>query len=459
MLGALIGPDIIEMIQARQFTELRKTLTALPAHSVAELFTDMSPQDVAILFRILPREFAADIFEYIELEQQEEILRALGQEGVAAVLNEMAPDDRTALLEELPGALAQKLITLLSPEERKIAKTLLGYPEGSIGRLMTPDYVAVRETMTVTEVLDHIRKHGRDKETLNVIYVVDEKGMLIDDVRLRELILADPNKRLQEVMDRQFNTLRADQEEEEAVKEFQRLDRVALPVVDTAGHLVGMVTVDDVLDVAEQAATEDMQRMGAVQALEAPYMDVGFFEMVRKRAVWLAVLLIGEMFTASAMGYFEHELQRALVLSLFIPLILSSGGNSGSQASTLVIRALAIEEITLRDWWRILYREIGSGLALGLVLGFMTFFRIGLWPWATRDYGEHYWMVAVTVSLSVIGIVMYGTIVGSMLPVLLRRIGLDPAVSSAPFVATLVDVCGIIIYFSIAATLLRGTLL
>lgn len=459
MLGALIGPDIIEMIQARQFNELRKTLTALPPLSVAELFTDMSPQDVAVLFRILPREFAADIFEYIELEQQEEILRALGQEGVAAVLNEMAPDDRTALLEELPGALAQKLITLLSPEERKIAKTLLGYPEGSIGRLMTPDYVAVRETMTVTEVLDHIRKHGRDKETLNVIYVVDEKGMLIDDIRLRELILADPNKRLQEFMDRQFNTLRADQEEEEAVTEFQRLDRVALPVVDTAGHLVGMVTVDDVLDVAEQAATEDMQRMGAVQALDAPYMDVGFFEMVRKRAVWLAVLLVGGMFTASAMGYFEDELKRAHVLMLFMPLVLSSGGNSGSQASTLIIRAMAIGEVSLGDWWRVLYRELGSGLALGLFLGSLMFLRVGFWPWAPQDYTAHYWHVGLVVALSVLGVVLYGTIIGSMLPLILRRIGLDPAVSSTPFVATIVDVSGIIIYVTIAMTLLRGTLL
>ncbi len=459
MLGALVGPDIEEMLHARQFAELRKSLTALQPPSVAEIFTDMSPQDVAVLFRILPREFAADIFEYIPLDHQEEILRSLGKEGVAAVLNDMAPDDRTALLEELPGAVTQKLITLLSPEERKIATTLLGYPEESVGRRMTPDYVAVRENMTVAEVLDHIRKVGHDKETLNVIYVIDARGRLIDDIRLRELILADPSKRLAEIMDRQFHALRVDQDQEEAVRDFKRLDRVALPVVDSNDMLVGMVTVDDILDVAEQEATEDMQRMGAVQALDAPYMAVGFFEMVRKRAVWLAILFVGEMLTATAMGHFEDEIARAVVLALFIPLIISSGGNSGSQASTLVIRALAIDEIRPRDWWRILYREIGSGLALGIVLAVIAILRIVFWPWRTETYGEHYFLIAMTVSTSLIGVVLYGTITGSMLPLLLKRLGLDPAVMSAPFVATLVDVTGIVIYFSVAAVILRGTLL
>lgn len=459
MFGALVGPDILEMLHARQFAELRKSLTALPAHSVSEIFTDMSPQDVAVLFRILPREFAADIFEYLTLEQQEEILRALGNEGVAAVLNEMAPDDRTALLEELPGAVTQKLITLLSPDERKIATTLLGYPEGSVGRRMTPDYIAVRENMTVSEVFDHIRKVGHDKETMNVIYVVDDQGRLIDDIRLRELVLSDPSRHLSELMDRRYDVLSVEQDQEEAVKEFKRLDRVALPVVDSTGLLVGMVTVDDILDVAEEEVTEDMQRMGAVQALEAPYMNVGFFEMVRKRAVWLAILFVGEMLTATAMGYFEHEIARAVVLALFIPLIISSGGNSGSQASTLIIRALAIEEVHLRDWWRVMYREIGAGLALGTVLGSIAILRIVLWPWRDETYGEHYMLLALTVSLSLIGVVLYGTLTGSMLPLLLKRMGLDPAVMSAPFVATLVDVTGIVIYFSIAAVILHGTLL
>ncbi len=459
MFGKLIGPDIAEMIEQRQFAALRKAITALSPETVSEVCEDLSAQDVAVIFRILPREFAADIFEYLPLERQEEILRALGQEQVAAVLNEMAPDDRTALLEELPGPMTQRLLSLLSPEERKIATTLLGYPSESIGRIMTPDYVAVREDMSVSEVLEHIRRVGRDKETFNVIYVVDDRGHLVDDIRLRELILADPSSRLADIMDRQLATLRADQDQEEAVREFQRLDRVALPVVDSTGLLVGMVTVDDILDVAEEEVTEDMQQMGAVQALEAPYLAVSFATMFRKRAFWLTILLIGEMLTMTALGHFEAELEHAAVLAFFIPLIISSGGNSGSQASTLVIRAMAIQEISLGDWWRVLYREIGSGLALGLVLGLIALARVALWPWREEVFGEHYLLIGLAVATSLLGVVMYGTMIGSMLPMLLRRVGLDPAVSSTPFVATLVDVFGIVIYFSVAAALLRGTLL
>ncbi len=459
MLGTLIGPDIVEMIQNRQFAELRKALSSLSPDSVAEVFTDMSPQDVAVLFRLLPRELASKIFEYLPLEFQESLLHSLGQEQVASVLDGMAPDDRTALLEELPGPVTQRLLALLTPEERKVATELLGYPPKSVGRWMTPDYVAVRENITVGEVLDYIRKVGRDKETLNVIYVVDEIGHLVDDIRLRELILADPAAPLTSLMDRQFSALRADQDQEEAVREFQRLDRVALPVVDSVGHLIGILTVDDVMDVAEEEVTEDMQKMGAVEALEGPYMSVGFLSMVRKRAVWLSALFIGEMLTATAMGYYKNEIRDAVVLALFIPLIISSGGNSGSQAASLVIRSLALQEVKPRDWLRVLYRELGSGLALGVVLGSIALLRIYLWPWRLETYGPHYAMVAITVAVSLIGVVMYGTITGAMLPILLRFVGLDPAVSSAPFVATLVDVTGIVIYFTIAALMLHGTLL
>ncbi|GMV95799.1 MAG: magnesium transporter [Phycisphaerae bacterium] len=459
MFGQLVGPDIAEMIQNRQFLELRRALLALPPESVGEIFTDLPAQDVAVLFRILPRDRAADIFEYLPVETQEELLRNLGREEVAAVLNEMAPDDRTALLEELPGPVTQRLLALLSPEERQIATALLGYPEDSVGRIMTPDYVAVREGWTVAEVLDHIRKVGRDKETLNLIYVVDDRGTLIDEIRLRELILADPAAPLTSLMNRQFSALSTHQDQEEAVDAFKRLDRIALPVVDSAGHLVGIVTVDDVMDVAEEEATEDIQKMAAVEALDLPYLKTGLLSMVRKRAVWLSALFLGEMLTATAMGHFEEEISRAVVLALFIPLIISSGGNSGSQAASLVIRSLALGEVRLRDWWRVLLREVASGLALGCVLGSIALCRILLWPWRHETYGEHYVLVAVTVAVSLIGVVLYGTLTGAMLPILLRRIGMDPAVSSAPFVATLVDVSGIVIYFSIAAVILHGTLL
>ncbi len=459
MFGKLIGPEIEEMIANREFIALRKAILSLDPSSVAELLEDLPPEDVGVVFRILPRGLAADIFEYLPLENQEEVLRSLGREQVAAVLNEMDPDDRTALLEELPGTVTQRLLALLSPEERRVATKLLGYPEESIGRRMTPDYVAVRHNWTIAQVLEHIRKVGHDRETLNVIYVVDEHGLLIDDIRLREVILADPAAPLTSIMDRQFSVLRVDQDQEEAVREFQRLDRVALPVVDSAGMLVGMVTVDDVMDVAEEETTEDMQKMAAVEALDAPYLDVGFLTMVRKRVVWLSVLFLGQMLTATAMGHFESEISQAVVLALFIPLIISSGGNSGSQTATLVIRAMAIRELHLRDWWRVLVREAGSGFTLGCLLGLIALLRIGFWPWREQVYGEHYFMIAFTVAVSLVGVVMYGTLVGSMLPMILRRLGLDPAVSSAPFVATLVDVTGIVIYFTIAALMLRGTLL
>jgi magnesium transporter len=456
MLGHLIGPDIVAMIAQRQFAEVRQALSQLPPDSVAEIFTEMSPQDVAVLFRILPRELAADLFEYMPLESQEALLHSLGQEQVAAVLNEMAPDDRTALLEELPGTVTQRLLTLLSPEERRIATELLGYPPQSIGRRMTPDYVSVREGWTVAQTLEHVRKVGRDKETLNVVYVIDDRGRLVDDLRLRELILADPPARLSELMDRQFFALRAVEDQEEAVRAFQRLDRVALPVVDSTGLLVGMVTVDDVLDVAEQEATEDMQRMGAVQALDAPYLHVSYLTMIGKRAPWLAVLFLGGMLTHTVMQHFESAFERMEVLLLFLPLILSSGGNSGSQAASLIIRALAIEEVRLRDWWRVLFREFGAGLGLGLVLGLIALARIIFWPWRHEAFGDDFLRLGLTIAVSLIGVVLYGTLVGSMLPVLLKRLRLDPAVSSTPFVATLCDVVGIIIYFSIATLLMQG---
>lgn len=459
MFGKLVGPDIVNMIEERQFAAVRASLMKLTPPTVAEIFADMSPEHIAVVFRVLPRGVAADVFEYCPFEVQESLLKGLGTEHVAAVLNEMAPDDRTALLEELPATATKRLLELLSPNERRIATELLGYPPKSVGRRMTPDYVAVFPDWTVSQVMEHIRKVGRDKETLNVIYVVDAKGLLIDDIRLRELVLFDPAIPISEKMDHQFFALRADQDQEEAVKAFRDLDRVALPVVDSSGVLVGMVTVDDVLDVVEEEVTEDIQKMAAVQALEAPYLDVGLFTMIRKRAVWICVLFLGQMLTATAMGYFEDEIARAVVLILFIPLIISSGGNSGSQAASLVIRSLYLGEVQLRDWWRVLLRELASGLALGCVLGTIALIRILFWPSRVELYGEHYMLLGLTVAIALVGVVLYGTIAGAMLPIFLRRLGLDPAVSSAPFVATLVDVTGIIIYFTIAATMLRGTLL
>jgi len=353
----------------------------------------------------------------------------------------------------------RQLLSLLTPAERSVALTLLGYPEDSIGRLMTPHYISINEDWTIKQVLDYIRTHGQDSETLNVVYVVDEQGLLIDDIRIRELLLTSPENRVADLMDRRFVGLKATDNQDAAVAVFRQYDRSALPVTDTSGVLIGIVTIDDVLDVAEAAATKEIQRIGGSEAFDEPYMRVPFTSLIRKRAGWLTALFLGEMLTATAMGTFEEEISRAAVLVFFIPLIIASGGNSGSQAATLVIRALALGEVGLADWWRVIRREVFAGLTLGAILGTIGFLRISIWSAFSDIYGPHSTLVALTVGLALIGIVLWGTVVGSLLPFVLRRLGFDPAASSAPFVATLVDVTGLVIYFTVALIVLRGTLL
>ena len=377
----------------------------------------------------------------------------------------MAPDDRTALLEELPSAAARQLIRLLTPEERRVATALLGYPEDSVGRLMTPDFIAVKEDWTVQQVLDYVREHGRDSETLNFVYVVDDRGKLIDDVRMREFLLRPLTAKVSDIRDQTFGALNVTDSQQDALNVFRKYDRAALPVVDSNGVVVGIVTADDMLDVAEEEATEDIQKFGGMEALDEPYMRIPLWRMVRKRAGWLIILFLGEMLTATAMASYQEELAKALVLALFLPLIVSSGGNSGSQASTLMIRAMALGEVNLRDWWRVMSREVQAGLSLGVILGAIGVVRVALWAIIgeqylhRQPYGPHWPLVAITVGISLVGVVIWGTLSGSMLPFLLRRIGADPATSSAPFVATLVDVTGLIIYFSIALVIMRGVML
>jgi magnesium transporter len=451
--------ELAGILHARDYGRLRDVLRNRHAGEVAELLTTLTIEDQVVVFRVLPRKDAAAVFEYLSQDAMESLLKAMAQEDIAALLNNMAPDDRTQFLEELPATATRQLLSLLTPAERSVASTLLGYPERSVGRLMTPNYVAVREHWSVQEVLDYVRNHGQDSETLNVIYVVDDQGLLIDDVQIRQFLLAPLDKRVVELMDRRFVTLTATDDQDAAVAVFRQYDRTALPVTDTAGMLIGIVTIDDVLDVAEATATREIQRIGGSEALDEPYMETPFWQMVQKRAGWLTALFIGEMLTATAMGVFEVEISKAVVLTLFIPLIISSGGNSGSQASTLVIRALALGEVGLADWWRVMRREVFAGLALGSILAVIGFSRIALWSAFSTIYGEHWLLVAITVALSLIGVVLWGTLSGSLLPLLLRRLGFDPATSSAPFVATLVDVTGLVIYFSVALVVLRGTLL
>jgi magnesium transporter len=454
-----LSTTLEEAIHTHNFVAVRDAVDDLPASDVAALIEELSSQDEVLLFRVLPRKLAAETFAYMPADKQENLLRAMSQAEVAAILNDMAPDDRTTLLEELPGAAMKQLIALLSPRERSVATKLLGYPEKSVGRLMTPDYVAIHPDWTIAQVLDYVRKYGQDSETLNMIYVIDDRGMLLDDIRMRRFLLAPLDTHVAELMDDRFASLKATDDQEAAVALLRQIDLTALPVTDSDGMLIGIVTVDDVLDVAETEATEDIQKIGGSEALDEPYLAISFNRMVRKRAGWLIILFLSEMLTATAMSFFEREIQRAVVLALFIPLIISSGGNSGSQAATLVIRAMALGEVTLRDWWRVMHREFLSGLALGGVLGAIGFLRITIWSIFSNIYGPYWYLVAVTIAFALVGIVMWGTLAGSMLPILLRRLGFDPATSSAPFVATLVDVTGLIIYFSVAIVVLRGTLL
>ncbi|HTY37447.1 MAG TPA: magnesium transporter [Bacteroidota bacterium] len=459
MLGRAILPEINELIRSRDFQTLKEIFEDWHPSELADAVSDLSETDRAVVFRLLPKEKAADVFEYLNLEVQEPLLKAMGQDEVGAILNEMSPDDRTALLQELPGPVVRHLLELLTPAERRVAQTLLGYPASSVCRLMTSEYIAVTKDWSVQRVLGHIRKHGRGIESLDFIYVLDEKGKLIDDIRMHDVVVAPLRSAVSKLMDESFVCLKSSETKEDAVQIFKKYDRSALPVVDKEGFLLGIVTIDDALDLVEEIDTKDIQKFGGLEALEYPYVRTPVLELVKKRAGWLVILFLGEMLTATAMGYFEAEIAKAVVLALFVPLIISSGGNSGSQAATLIIRAMALQEITIRDWWFVMRREIFSGLMLGLVLGSIGFLRIGVWSAFSTLYGPHWILVALTVSSSLVGIVMWGTLSGSMLPFVLRRLGFDPASSSAPFVATLVDVTGLVIYFSFAAMILHGTML
>lgn len=447
------------LIARRDFVALKKFLEPWLVADLAPMAAELSIEELATLFRQGSRELAAATFTYLPLDAQKKLLKTLNQEQAAALLNALPPDDRTLFLNELPLEIAMQMLGMLTPDERQVAQSLLAYPKHSVGRMMTLDFVAVRPEWSVREALDYIREHGYDRETLNIVYVVDADGRLLDDIRVRRLLLSPLDRPIRDLLDGNFTMLAPTDDREKALSLFKRFDRVALPVTDENQKLIGIVTVDDMLDVAEAEATEDIQKLGGSEALDEPYTTISLTRMVKKRASWLVVLFLGETLTATAMSYFEDEIARAVVLALFVPLIISSGGNAGSQAATLVIRAMAVGEIRLRDWWRVMRRELAAGLLLGLILGTIGFVRIALWAQFTNIYGPHWGLVAVTVGSTLIGIVLWGSLMGSMLPLVLKRLGFDPATSSAPFVATLVDVTGLVIYFTIAYAILHGTLL
>ena len=421
MMSVLAPVECKQLIQQQRWDELRSELLQLPYSDIAEIIADLPEAEKGVVFRVLPHDHAANVFSYLPAAQQQQIIHSLSSEQARQILNQMTPDDRTRLLEEMPANVTRQLLEALSPEELKATRLLLGYPSNSAGRYMTPEYVALNPAMTAGEAIEHIRKVGRGKETLNVVYIVDEQGRLLEDLRLGSLILADPQTRVTTIEDPPLICIQATEDREEVLKLFERYDRIALPVTDAQGNMLGIVTVDDMLDVSESAATEDMQKLGGMEALDAPYMQVGIAAMIRKRGGWLSALFLGEMLTATAMSFFEGEIARAVVLALFVPLIISSGGNSGSQAASLIIRALALRELKITDWFRVLRRELLSGVVLGMMLGTIGFMRIILWQHLhLTNYGAHYLLVAFTVAASLIGVVLFGSVAGSMLPFMLQ---------------------------------------
>src|SRR5471032_1149872 len=457
---ANVKAELVALIDRKDNVALKKYLEPWLPSDLAPIIADLPVEELARLFRVSSRELAAATFTYLPIDAQKKMLHVLNQEQAAALLNALPPDDRTAFLNELPLDVAMQMLSMLTPDERQVAQSLLAYPEHSVGRMMTLDYVAVHPEWSVRQALDYIREHGYDRETLNLVYVVDAAGHLVDDIRVRRFLLSPLDRPVRELMDGNFTMLAPTDDREKALGLFRKFDRVALPVVDETKKIIGIVTVDDMLDVAEEEATEDIQKMGGTEALDEPYTTIALHRMVKKRASWLVILFLGEMLTATALKYYEGEMEKAIVLSLFLPLVVSSGGNAGSQAATLVIRALALGEFKLRDWWRIMRRELVAGLSLGIILGVIGVLRISIWSVIfPNTYGEHWMLVAATVGTSLVGIVMWGSLMGSMLPLIIKKCGFDPATSSAPFIATLVDVTGLIIYFSVALVIMRGTLL
>lgn len=449
----------IELLLEKNDDELlREHLNNLNISDVEELIDEL-PEYGPKFIEILSPNRAVNVFRILDFPKQERILKKLSGPKIAEIINLLPPDDRTAFFSELHGDAVKTLILHLSAADRKEAFTLLGYKEDSVGRLMTPDYVTVKKSWDVNRVLEHLRKYGKNSETIDVLYVIDSNGVLVDDIRIREILLVDPETKVSTLMDNRLIALNVNDPQEEAINIFRMNNRTALPVTDDENILLGIVTVDDILWIANEEYTEDIQKIGGTEALDEPYMDMPLFKLVKKRVGWLVILFLGEMLTATAMGFFEREIAKAVVLALFVPLIISSGGNSGSQASTLIIQAMALGEVTIADWWRVMRREILSGFLLGLTLGVIGFFRIFVWTFFSTIYGPHWILVGLTVGIALIGVVLWGSLAGSMLPLLLKRLGADPATSSAPFVATLVDVTGLIIYFTIAVTLMRGVLL
>jgi magnesium transporter len=447
-----------ELLAADNQEQLKEFLDDLNISDV-EALIDEFPDYGPTFIETLNINRAVNVFRILDFPTQERILKRLSGTRISEIINNLPPDDRTAIFSELKGEAVKQLIILLSPADRKEALSLLGYPEDSVGRLMTPDYITVKQHWDMNRVLEHIRKYGKASETIDVLYVIDKDGQLLDDIKIKDILLAPPDTKVRDLIDSRMIALNANDNQEDAINVFRMNNRVALPVVDEQNIMLGIVTVDDILWVANEEYTEDMHRVGGMEALDEPYLDVSVFHLFKKRIGWLIILFFGQLLTTAVMEHYESQLANTVMLLVLVPLILSSGGNSGSQASTLIIQAMALGEVTLSDWWRVMKREILSGLLLGLVLGLLGFIRIYSWHSVSGAYGDYWHLIGAVVGVSLVGVVLWGSLVGSMLPFILRRFGFDPATSSTPFVSTLVDVTGLIIYFTIALIILSGILM
>ncbi len=436
-----------------------KAPTRFGSQDLAEIWSLLSPFERLEGLRALPKGEDKDFFRSLSAHDQAQLILSLPPDRRLYWIQVLAPDDLADMLQEVSSEDRSALLGQLDELTRKEVNALLAYAEDVAGGLMNPRFVRLRPDMTVEEAFSYLRKQAQERESFYDAYVLDADQHLLGVLSLRELFSAANHSVIRDIMRTEVVTIPENMDQESITRLFRQHSHVAIPVVDSQNRMKGIVTIDDIVDVVQEEATEDIQKIGAMETLDAPYLQVGLFEMIRKRASWLSALFLGEMLTATAMGFFEKEIARAVVLALFIPLIISSGGNSGSQASTLIVRAIALGDVKLRDWWIVVRRELASGLALGAILGSIGLCRILLWPSKVALYGPHYVMVALTVACSLIGVVMFGTIAGSMLPFILRRLGFDPASASAPFVATLVDVTGLVIYFSVAQVILRGILL
>ena len=419
------------------------------------------PTDTALqAFGSLPTHTHTKVFPYLDFPLQKQIIKKLAKTKAAFILNDLISDDRIAFYSSLKGIDRSAYLELLNEKNKDAVHDILGYPDNSVARLINTGFATVDTEITIAQASEHLRKNHKDTEAANVIYVVDKEGKLIDDIPVRRFVLTDPGKKVADILDGSCVSLKMTDSKGDAIAKFKEYDRVVLPVTNADNTLLGVLTVDDVMDAAEQRDTKEIQNFGGVEGLDYPYVKTSFFALIKKRASWLIILFVGEMFTATAMGYFDAEISKAVVLALFVPLIISSGGNSGSQAATLIIRAMSLKELTIKDWWFVMRREILSGLTLGFILGTIGFIRIEVWQHLhLYDYGKYSFLLALTIFFSLIGIVMWGTLSGSMIPIVLKKFKIDPATSSAPLVATLVDVTGLVIYFTIAAFILKGTIL